>query len=63
VVFGTRGSQGYVMVFDTATLTFQSYKLPTAVFANMKDGITVGPSGEVWLTESSANKIARLLIR
>jgi len=59
IVLGTRGS-GYIMVFDPNTQTFQPYKIPTAVTSNLKDGLTVAPSGTVWFTETSANKLARL---
>ena len=62
IVVGTRGSQGYVMVFDPPTQTFQAFQLPTSVMGNMNDGLSIGPHGEVWFTESVANKIARLLI-
>lgn len=61
IVLGTRG-QGYIMVFDPNSSTFESYKIPTTVTANLKDGLTIAPNGTIWFTETSANKIARLQI-
>jgi len=59
IALGTRG-QGYILVFDPALATFEAHKIPTTVTSNLKDGMTVGANGEVWFTETSANKIARL---
>jgi streptogramin lyase len=59
IVLGTRGA-GYILVFHPASATFDAYKIPTTVTSNLKDGLTVGPNNEVWFTETSANKIARL---
>lgn len=61
IVLGTRGA-GYVMVFEPTNSTFEAFKIPTTVTSNLKDGMTVGNNGEVWFTETSANKIARLKI-
>jgi streptogramin lyase len=61
IVVGTR-SQGYIMVFHPATSTFTYYKIPTVYQGNLKDGLTVGNSDDVWFTETGANKLARLLI-
>lgn len=59
IVLGTRGA-GYILVFEPASSTFDAFKIPTTVTSNLKDGMTVGSNGEVWFTETSANKIARL---
>ncbi len=61
IIVGTR-NQGYIMVFHPSTSTFTYYKIPTALQYNLKDGLTVGIHGEVWFTETGANKLARLLI-
>jgi streptogramin lyase len=61
IALGTRGA-GYIMVFDPSTSTFEAFKIPTTVTSNLKDGMTIGQNGEVWFTETSANKIARLKI-
>lgn len=61
IALGTRG-QGYIMVFDPTSSTFEPFKIPTTVTANLKDGLTIAPSGAIWFTESSANRIARLVL-
>ncbi|MBI5432885.1 MAG: hypothetical protein HZA52_08655 [Planctomycetes bacterium] len=60
IVIGTR-NVGYVMVFDTNTGTFASYKIPT-VFPGLKDGITSDKNGAIWFTETGVNKLARLVL-
>jgi streptogramin lyase len=59
IALGTRGA-GYIMVFDPSNSTFEAFKIPTTVTSNLKDGMTIGHNGEVWFTETSANKSARL---
>lgn len=61
VVFGTRNA-GYVMVFWPETEKMRAYKIPTNS-PGLKDGMTVGEDGVIWLTESGANKIAKLTFR
>ena len=58
IVCGTR-NLGYVVVYRRALGTLESYKIPTNA-PGLKDGLTVGPDGTVWITESGVNKIGRL---
>ena len=60
VVTGTR-NRGYIMVFHPASETFDSYLIPTSN-PGLKDGLTVGPNGTVWFTETGANKLAKLVL-
>lgn len=61
IALGTRGA-GYILVFEPSNATFEAFKIPTTVTSNLKDGMTIGPNGEIWFTETSANKLARLKI-
>ena len=58
IACGTKGT-GYVMVWHHQTGIVDAYPIPTA-FPGLKDGLTVAADGAVWITESGANKIARL---
>ncbi len=59
-VVGTR-TRGYIAVFDPMTLTFTDYLIPTSS-PGLKDGLTVAPDGVIWFTQSSVNKIAKLVL-
>lgn len=59
-VIGTR-SRGYIAVFNPVTRTFTDYLIPTTS-PGLKDGLTVAPDGVIWFTQSSANKIAKLVL-
>ncbi len=61
VVIGTRNA-GYILVFHISSSTWSSFKIPTSSFANLKDGITVGPNGVIWFTETGANKLGKLVL-
>lgn len=58
VACGTRNS-GYVMVHRFALDRVDAFKIPTS-FPGLKDGLTIDADGSVWITESGANKLARL---
>jgi len=58
IVCGTR-NLGYVVVYRRALGTLESYKIPSNN-PGLKDGLTVGADGTVWITESGIDKIARL---
>ena len=60
VVLGTR-NKGWIVVFDPASKTFKQFQIPTAG-AGLKDGLTVAQDGVIWFTESSRNKIAKLVL-
>jgi streptogramin lyase len=61
IACGTR-STGYIMVFDPRTLATTAHRIPSAG-SGLKDGLTCGPDGVVWFTQSgSSNKIARLVL-
>jgi len=58
VVVGSRNA-GYVYVLRLATETWESYKIPTS-YAGLKDGLHVDAQDVIWITESGADKIAKL---
>lgn len=60
ICVGTR-NQGYIMVFDFGTQTFQACQIPTPT-PGLKDGLTVDQDGLIWFTETGANKLAVLKI-
>ena len=50
---------GYIMLFDPASSSFTAYPIPTTP-AGLKDGLRSDGNGNVWFTETGANKIAVL---
>lgn len=60
IAVGSRNS-GYVFVLRVATGEFESYSIPTS-YPGLKDGLHVDANDVIWITESGANKIAKLVI-
>jgi len=58
--FGANGplGEGYIVKYDTTLETFTNYSLPTGVAAGAILGAAIDSNGNVWVAESSANKIA-----
>ncbi len=60
VVVGSLNS-GYVFIFRIADETWESYDIPTSN-PGLKDGLHVDADDVIWITESGADKIAKLVI-
>ena len=58
IAVGTTGD-GYIMVFDPGTQSFESYPTPTTA-PGLKDGLRSDSTGKIWFTETNTKKIAVL---
>ncbi len=58
-VVATGRNFGAIYIFRLATQTFDRFLIPTAS-AGIKDGVHVDANDVIWITETGANKIAKL---